>query len=119
MFLLGQKVSTHQPAVGGIFTNIVEIGAEPEEPAIGGNCGENATWVLADSVLTIGGTGAIYDYTASSSAPWYEYKNGIKSVVIEDGVTKIGNYAFYNCAYITNVTISNSVTIIGDYAFYY
>ena len=100
------------------FTNIVEIEAEPEVPTIGGSCGESATWTLVDSVLTISGAGAMYDYTASSPAPWNEYKSDIKSVVIKEGITKIGNFAFYNCTYITNVTISNSVTIIGGSAFY-
>lgn len=42
----------------------------------------------------------------------------ITSVSISDSVTSIGNYAFYNCENITSVTISNSVTGIGDYAFY-
>ena len=100
------------------FINIVEIEAEPEVPTIGGSCGENATWTLVDGVLTIGGTGAMYDYTTSSPAPWNEYKNDIKSVVINEGVTLIGNYAFYYCTGFTSIEIPNSVTSIGNYAFF-
>jgi len=85
-----------------------------------GTCGDNLTWELtADSVLTISGTGTMTNYSSSSSsrAPWYSNRSSIKSVVIEDGVTNIGNYAFYNCSSLTSVTIPNSVTSIGAGAF--
>ena len=58
------------------------------------------------------------DYTYAS-APWYSYRSQITSVVIEDGVTSIGNYAFYNCSSLTEITIPDGVTSIGDYAFSY
>lgn len=90
--------------------------------AVSGTCGENLKWELtADSVLTISGTGTMTNYSSSSSsrAPWYSNRSSVKSVVIEDGVTNIGNYAFYNCSSLTSVTIPNSVTSIGNYAFYY
>ncbi|MBR7155112.1 MAG: leucine-rich repeat protein, partial [Paludibacteraceae bacterium] len=69
-----------------------------------GTCGDNLTWELTDGVLTISGTGAMSNYTSSSS-PWYSYRSSITSVVIEEGVTNIGNYAFYNCTGLTSVTI--------------
>ena len=50
-------------------------------------------------------------------APWWYRQGDIKKVVIEDGVTRIGNYAFWSCSGITIVTIPNSVTRIGDHAF--
>ncbi len=85
-----------------------------------GTCGaqgDNLTWELScDSVLTISGTGAMTDY--SSSAPWYSSRSSITSVIISDGVTSIGDYAFRYCSSLTSVTIGNSVTSIGDYAFY-
>ena len=86
-----------------------------------GTCGDNLTWELtADSVLTISGTGTMTNYSSSSSsrAPWYDYRSSIKSVVIEEGVTSIGNYAFNACSGLTSVTIPNSVTSIGSSAFY-
>jgi len=48
------------------------------------------------------------------------YLNGelVTELVIPDGVTSIGNYAFYNCSSLASVTIGNGVTSIGDYAFY-
>ncbi len=57
------------------------------------------------------------DYTASNTAPWYKYKDYIKTVQILDGVTKITNYDFYGCNKIANITIPNSVTSIGASAF--
>ena len=84
-----------------------------------GWCGDNLTWELTDGVLTISGTGAMTDYSSSSSsrAQWYSNRSSIKSVVIEDGVTNIGDYAFYDCYGLNSVTIPYSVTSIGRAAF--
>ena len=81
-----------------------------------GTCGENLTWDLTNGVLTISGTGAMSDYEFSNM-PWTSLRSSITSVVISNGVTSIGNVAFYDCDKITSVTIGNSVTSIGDYAF--
>ena len=95
-----------------------------------GTCGDNVTWKLtSDGTLTISGKGAMdnykfdgYDYLANSyyytDAPWDTYRYHIKSVVIENGVTSIGDRAFYGCVNLSNVTIPSSVTSIGEYAFY-
>ena len=58
------------------------------------------------------------DYASVSSVPWCSKKSGIKKVVIEDGVTNIGRYAFDGFNTLTSVTIPNSVTSIGYGAFY-
>ena len=86
-----------------------------------GSCGDNLTWTLDENgTLTISGTGAMNDYDSwgDNRAPWYD--KGVKSIVIEDGVTGIGNYAFYESYerhLLTSVTIPGSVTNIGNYAF--
>ena len=84
-----------------------------------GTCGVNANWVMtADGTLTISGKGRISNYNDySNRAPWYACGKYIKSIVIESGVTGIGNYAFYYCEALTSVTIPNTVTAIGDEAF--
>ena len=83
-----------------------------------GTCGENLTWMLDENgVLTISGTGAMHDYD-EVDAPWSEYANKITSVVLESGVTSIGNSAFQNCAQVTGASIPQSVTKIGRAAFY-
>ena len=81
-----------------------------------GTCGASLTWTL-DSAgkLTISGTGAMNDFNGSEY-PWEQ--DQIVKVVIGNGVTNIGRYAFYNCSNLTSVTIPASVTEIGDLAFY-
>ena len=82
-------------------------------------CGDNLTWSYdeATSTLTIAGDGAMYDYSSISETPWYGVKNDIKAVKFTGSPTNIGNYAFNNCYYITNVVIPSSVTSIGESAF--
>ncbi len=87
--------------------------------ATSGTCGDNLTWSYNDTnyVLTISGTGAMNDYS-SYNRPWESYEDSIKTVVIEDGVTTVGKYAFYDFGSLTSVTIPDGVTSIGNYAFY-
>ena len=88
-----------------------------------GTCGPNLKWLLTDDgVLTISGKGRMYDYSdryigglLDDRAPWRGFF--VKRIIIGDGVTRIGEYAFYNCSS-TSITIPNSVTRIGEYAFY-
>lgn len=77
-------------------------------------CGENLTWSLNTSgVLTIIGTGAMRNYDQSGT-PW---GNNIKSVIIKNGATSIGDYAFSGCSNLESVAIPESVTSIGSGAF--
>jgi len=76
-----------------------------------------ALWyTLCGGTLTIGGTGAMDSYS-SGTAPWYSLRSQITRVVVENGVTSIGSYAFFGCTSLAEVAISNSVTSIGDNAF--
>lgn len=86
-----------------------------------GDCGadgDNVKWVLyEDGELVISGSGEMENYL-SGNAPWYSNRSLITNITIGDGVTSIGNYAFYYCTKLKNITIPNSVTIIGKNAFY-
>ncbi len=84
----------------------------------GGDCGENTTWILEKTTLTIFGTGTMLNYTATSQAPWYEYRDQIRTVVVNDGVTGIGNYAFKDCTELKKVDFQGTLNRIGSGAFY-
>lgn len=82
--------------------------AHAEEIASGGcgAAGDHLTWTLNEGgTLTISGTGAMSDYRSDGTAPWYDYRESVKSVVIENGAASIGNYAFYQCTSLTSVVI--------------
>ncbi len=109
-----------------------------------GFCGDNLTWYFFDSTgeLVISGAGKMYNYDRSSGSysPWYTLRGNIKSVIIHDGVTYIGdeafeasglsdiiipesvkgigNSSFGSCYKLTNITIPNSVTDIGEGVFF-
>ena len=89
---------------------------------VSGTCGadgDNITWELGcDSVLTLTGTGATAEYTLDN-APWYDYREAIRSVVIGSGITRIGERAFYQCTALTSVDFGETVTSLGYYAFGY
>jgi len=84
------------------------------------NISAEISWNLsADGTLSISGTGAMPDYSSPNYAPWYSSRENIKKVIIEDGITNIGNNAFVYCMELTSVTIPNGVTSIGNSAFEY
>ncbi len=66
--------------------------------------------------LTIRGSGNMESYS-SGKAPWYSDKDLITSIVIEDNVTSIGDFAFEDITSIKSIIIPNSVGCIGEYAF--
>ena len=85
-----------------------------------GDCGDGATWVLDDAgTLTISGSGAVddYGYNEGGMAPWWEYRENVTDIVLENGITRVGNRAFAMLKNLENVSIAGSVTSIGDYAF--
>lgn len=91
-----------------------------------GSCGDNVTYSLDTStgVLTISGTGNMRDYTVKQYNS-YTFHNTfldsndqyVKKLIIDFGVTSIGEYSFYNCTQLESVTIPDSVTSIGYSAF--
>ena len=82
-----------------------------------GTCGRDLTWILQNGMLTISGTGAMENYTSSSRAPWYSSRDSITSVIINNGVTSIGDRAFNGLRDLVSVVIPNSVRTIGENAF--
>lgn len=81
-------------------------------------CGENLTWKFADGILTISGTGDMYDYSEDYLAPWNEHCLEITNVTISGGVTSIGSYAFCYCS-VKSITLPFGLKHIGISAFFY
>lgn len=121
-FLL--KEMTKMKKIGILFATIImmtlfSISASAKTIESSGKCGDNVYWNY-DSVtgeIVICGSGEIYDYSYNCDISPLRFISPLKSVIIEDGITYIGDCFFYSCDDITNVTIGNGVTHIGYDAF--
>ncbi|MDR0768873.1 MAG: leucine-rich repeat protein, partial [Dysgonamonadaceae bacterium] len=99
-----------------------------------GNCGDvgdgaNVQWSIQNDTLIVSGSGGMKNYEStyliyggsesySTNAPWFEeYNNSITTVVIQPGVTNIGDAAFAGLSKLQSVSIPNSVTSLGEFAF--
>lgn len=91
-------------------------------------CGDNAYWDFQSGILTISGSGDLYDYYVSldpnsvqtswiSDIPWFEVKHEITEVVIGSGITGIGDNSFRGCYSMQTVSMPDSLQSIGEYAF--
>jgi len=103
-----------------VFIAVIIFAANSALAQNSGTCGENATWTYNSQTqtLTISGTGKMADYSSKSNnrCPWYNIREDIKTVVINQGITKIGSCAFRLHNIIT-ITIPEGVTEIGQEAF--
>ena len=75
----------------------------------------------ATKTLTISGEGSLPDFKGDSEdgGPWIHFKSQIENLVIQEGVTKIGNYAFAYLKNLVNVTLPKSLTSIAYGSFEY
>ena len=93
--------------------------------AASGKCGDSAKWTLdAAGTLTISGTGRMYDYEwpadrGGTTPPWLanKYRDSIRTLRVEQGITYIGRCAFDSCSNLSDVTLPTSLRIIGPWAF--
>ncbi len=112
-----------------------------------GTCGDNITWMVdSEGTLTISGTGEMWNYNGYevvSDAPWrfctytkviikdgvtsigdcafylgVEDDHGLSSIEIPDSVERIGKYAFFHCRELKSINLPYGIKKIDDYAFY-
>ncbi|GAP71596.1 hypothetical protein SAMD00024442_147_1, partial [Candidatus Symbiothrix dinenymphae] len=76
-----------------------------------------ATLSANGTILTISGTGAMQDFASDSVRPWHSIRMNIETVIIEDGVTTIGGWAFYQLYNLDSINICDNITSIGHAAF--
>ena len=114
----GTKALYQAAEVWKDFGTIVEKGAASpcENPTASGTTGTLSWTLCPDGTLTISGEGEMPDYEPFGM-PWNNYFDFITNVIINEGVSNIGNEAFDDCTNLISVSIPNSVTIIGDHAF--
>ena len=112
----GMKEKYKNASVWRNFT-ILENAGKEDDLICQGTCGDNAMYkITSDSTLTISGTGNMTNYAYGKYAPWYEYRSIYRKVVIENGITSIGDYAFYHNTF-TQISIPSTVAVIGQNAF--
>lgn len=87
-----------------------------------GVCGADLTWYYKDNILVIRGTGDMNDYedindSKMAANPWEEENRNIQWIIVEDGCTKIGRYAFAYQINLNNVILPDSITSVSGSAF--
>ncbi|NDW09276.1 leucine-rich repeat domain-containing protein [Dysgonomonas sp. 520] len=96
------------------FITIVSICAFAQNGTTG-----DVKWNLDENgTLTINGSGEMKDYKLLSSAPWDSDKDKIRKIIISEGVTNIGKYAFRSCESVASVEMPSTLVTIGSNAFY-
>lgn len=106
--------------VVSLLPGIPAVAGSSAEILAQGTCGTNAFWTV-DSVgtLTISGTGKTNAYSLNFEQPsWDEYRPQIINIVIEDGITSIGEWLFCNCSEAVSITIPPSVRLTEYWCFY-
>ena len=111
----------------GAWSSIVSVTYRKPAAATvaSGKCGDSAAWKLdAEGTLTISGTGRMYDYEwpadrGGTMPPWLanKYRDSIRALHVEQGITYIGRCAFDSCGNLSDVTLPTSLRIIGQCAF--
>ncbi len=81
-----------------------------------GQCGDNLYWKYVNHTLTISGTGNMYDYN-ESDMPWLLFRDTTDVVILERGITGIGNNAFNGFVKLNKMELPSTLTSIGANAF--
>lgn len=111
------SVTTNTPPANGETTPESGNGNEPDEPEIPTEPEEPPfSWYVSGTVLTVSGSGEIPDYPIGG-APWHHACNGIKRIVISEGITKIGANAFYGFSEAESVSLPLSLHDVSYGAF--
>ena len=90
----------------------------PRLPGMADGKSGSLTWILSDEgTLTISGKGRMPDYSGSALAPWYDYREKILALEVEEGVLSMGDYAFFDCENLKTIQLPKSLTKLGKSCF--
>lgn len=85
---------------------------------VSGEYGDTLSWVLRrNGELTVSGAGEMPEPAAETDVPWHDYRDRITSAVLEETVTNVSAYAFYECENLADIS-APGVTAVGLAAFY-
>ena len=100
-----------------ILAILMIVSTVPMAFAAGGNFGTNnaLSWSYSSGTLTISGQGAMPEYGSSYDTPWWNsYRNDIKNIVVNEGVTNVGANALSYFPNLTSVSLSSTVTSLSS-----
>ncbi|MBR3402306.1 MAG: leucine-rich repeat protein, partial [Parasporobacterium sp.] len=99
------------------FSDSEKTGSFPVVLELYNQCGDEVTWYFSEDTrqLTISGNGNMWNYSSADSYPWYLYWPDVKTIIIEEGVTNIPDYAFSNYL-VEQIILPDSLVNIGAYA---
>ena len=90
----------------------------PRLPGIADGKSGSLTWIISDEgKLTVSGKGRMPDYSGSALAPWYDYREEIAALEVEEGVQSIGDYAFFDCENLKTIQLPRTLTKMGKSCF--
>lgn len=109
--------ATNQTIGDRFVINPSKIPQQEQEP-VSGQCGDTVSWTYYPdaNLLTIEGTGRMWDFDVASPA-YREYSQEVKSIIVTEGIVRVGNNAFSMFPVLETVGLSNSIQSIGSYAF--
>ena len=124
VYAVSEGVSTITATCGSIGLN-AEIEAVKFAKDAPRKCGDNITWEYESGSLVFTGTGEMYDYKTTysyengyeSDVPWVDAFGVVDKVVINEGITSIGSYAFANFDELCDVKLPETLATIDEYAF--
>lgn len=114
LLVFAMIISVFPSVVGG-----TEYGSEDgTNSLVGGSCGENVNWSFDESsgTLTISGEGEMNNYAYDGMQEYYDVLHHTNRVVIEEGITSIGEGAFQYCP-MTEISFPSTLKTIGGFAF--
>lgn len=125
---MARKKRTESAPLSFLLALLILISVFPAFPARAaiateGVCGDNLTWRFSSNVLTVTGEGDMYDFLQKSShnlpgeAPWRMLDTSTARVVIGEGVTSVGDYAFYGFSPLSEISLPSTLTRIGKSSF--